>query len=228
MSSKILGLIRLINLQFLVYVSKIGDNIMIKDIFPAPLYTFLDYADDVEIEKSILDCGAGGGFPKLALFAINSYESHGIELLKERLDMAEQFAEDNNLLLNIMEGNMRKLPFESERFGFVFTYNTIFHMDKSEIGEAFNEMFRVLKKGGLLYANLLSVDDERYGRGEETKPGTFTEEIDGEKYCHTFFMHDEGDYYFNNQKIIYKQIRIENLIEDNYIRGMIDYIVIKE
>jgi ubiquinone/menaquinone biosynthesis C-methylase UbiE len=169
----------------------------------------------------------------LALFALNGYESHGIEILKEKLEMAEKFAKDNNLDFQLVEGNINKLPYETESFGFIFTYNTIFHMDKEEIGNIFDEMFRVLKKGGLLYANLLSVDDERYGNGEETKPGTFTEENDGEKYSHTFFMHDEGDYYFKKHKIIYKQIRIENLVGfyengENYLRGMIDYIVKKE
>ena len=206
---------------------------MIKEIFPAPLYTFLDYANDIEIEKCILDCGAGGSFPKLALFAENGYESHGIEIVKERLEMAEKFAVDNNLDLKLVEGNINKLPYETESFGFIFTYNTIFHMDKEEIGKIFDEMFRVLKKGGLLYVNLLSVDDGRYGLGEETKPGIFTEQIDGEKYSHTFFTHEEGDNYFKNHKLIYKQIRIEKLVGfyengDNYLRGMVDYIVRKE
>jgi ubiquinone/menaquinone biosynthesis C-methylase UbiE len=206
---------------------------MIEEIFPAPLYTFLDYANDIEIEKCILDCGAGGTFPKLALFAINGYESHGIEILTERLEMAEKYAEENNLDLKLVEGNMNNLPYETESFGFVFTYNTIFHMDKKEIGIIFDEMFRVLKRGGLLYANLLSVDDKRYGCGEETKPGTYTEEIDGEKYSHTYFTYEEGESYFKNHKIIYKQIRIEKLAEfyengDDYLRGMIDYIIRKE
>jgi SAM-dependent methyltransferase len=201
---------------------------MVDDIFPAPLYTFLDYAKEKKIERSILDCGAGGNFPKLALFAMNGYESHGIEILKERIDVAETFAEKNNLELKILEGNIRELPYKSERFGLVFTYNTIFHMDKEEVGTIFEEMFRVLKKGGLLYANLLSIDDKRYGIGEETKPGTFTEEHEGEKYSHTYFKYDEGDQYFKRHKIIYKQIRIENLVEDDYVRGMIDYIVRKE
>ena len=201
---------------------------MIRDIFPAPLYTFLDYANEVEIERCILDCGAGGNFPKIALFAINDFEAHGIEILNERLEMAEKFSKENNLNLNLVEGNINKLPYESEKFGFVFTYNTIFHMDKDEIGKIFKEMFRVLKKGGLFYANLLSVDDGRYGFGEETKPGVFTKEHEGEKYSHTFFKHDEGDIYFKDHKIVYKQVRLENLVEDDYLRGMIDYIVRKE
>jgi SAM-dependent methyltransferase len=201
---------------------------MIEDIFPAPLYTFLDYANDVEIERCILDCGAGGSFPKLALFAINGFESHGIEIFQERLEMAKKYAEENDLVLKLMEGNINGLPYEAEKFGFVFTYNTIFHMDKEEIGKIFEEMFRVLKKGGLLYANLLSVEDQRYGKGEETKPGTFTDEENGEKFSHTFFEHNEGDQYFKDYRIIYKQIRVENLVEHNYIQGMIDYIVRKE
>jgi len=200
---------------------------MIPYNFPAPLYTFIDYANNIEIERKVLDCGAGGPFPKLALFALNEFETHGIEIIADRIEMAEKFQDKNKMEFNLIEGDMRNLPFENESFGFVFSYNTIFHMTKEDIVLGLNEMFRVLKKDGLLYVNLLSVDDARYGRGEEIQPKRFMERIDGEEFAHTFFYTDEGDVFFKEHEIIYKQIRKEYLIEDDYIRGMIDYIVRK-
>jgi len=196
-------------------------------IFPAPLYNFLEYTRDAQVEQTILDCGAGGNFPKLALFAIHGFETYGIEISEESIKNAEDFAKKSDFSLNITKGDMRKLPYENEAFGFVYTYNTIFHMNKEEITKALNEMFRVLKKQGLIYVNLLSIDDSRYGIGKEVSPGTFMEEENGEKFSHTYFEYKEGDRYFKDYKIIYKQIRREYISEWDSTRGMIDYIIRK-
>ncbi|MFX0076412.1 MAG: class I SAM-dependent methyltransferase [Candidatus Hermodarchaeota archaeon] len=197
-------------------------------IFPHVLYTFLDFIFETKIEKKVLDCGAGGNNPKMALFVKHGFETHGIEILEDRLEMAENYSKRNKVNFKIIKGDMRSLPYDSESYGFAYSYNTIFHMNQGDIGIAINEMFRVVKKGGLIYLNLLSIDDSRYGRGKEISPGIFMEEFNGERFSHTFFKHDEGDQYFLNHKIIYKQIRIENYYESDYSkRGMIDYIVRK-
>ena len=200
---------------------------MSQNIFPHVLYTFLDYTLDVEIEKTILDCGAGGNFPKMALFAKNGFETYGIEILDEGVKSAEEYAKKHNLDFQISKGDMRRLPFESESYGFAYSYNTIFHMNKEDIGIAINEMFRVVKKQGLIYINLLSKDESTYGVGKETSSGIFTQEIAGEQISHTHFDYNEGDIYFSDHKIVYKQIRIEHLYEKDYTTGMIDYIVRK-
>jgi len=198
-----------------------------QDIFPPILYTFLDYALDAEVEKTIIDCGAGGKFPKIALYAMSGFEAYGIEISEEHMKMAEDFAKNRGLKVHFVKGDMRNLPYESESYGFVYSYNTIFHMNKEEIGIAINEMLRVVKKHGLIYVNLLSTDDSRYGIGKESSPGVFTQDEDGEQISHTYFKHDEGDAYFSKFEIIYKQIRIEHLYEWDSTRGLIDYIVRK-
>jgi len=126
-----------------------------------------------------------------------------------------------------MQGDMRSLPYDSELFGFVYSYNTIFHMAKEEVRSSIKEMIRVLKKGGLLYLNLLSIEDSLYGVGEEISPARFQQRENGEDIEHTFFEIDEGDTYFDDCEILYKQVRKEFLKEADYISGMIDYIVKK-
>ncbi len=196
-------------------------------IFPAPLHTFLDYALDTKVERKILDCGAGGNFPKIAFFATNGFESYGIEIIEEHMKRAENYAKKNGLNIQFNRGDMRSLPYESESFGFAYSYNTIFHMNQEDISVAINEMLRVVKKGGLIYVNLLSVDDSGYECGIETSPGIFMEEFDGEQVFHTYLKHDEGDAYFSKFEIIYKQIRIEHFYERDATWGMIDYIARK-
>jgi hypothetical protein len=84
-----------------------------------------------------------------------------------------------------------------------------------------------MKPGGLLYLNLLSIDDLLFGDGEEISPATFRKVENEEILEHTFFEFNEGDKYFSNYQIIYKQIRKEFLNQYDYISGMIDYIVKK-
>lgn len=200
---------------------------MIEKIFPAPLYTFLDYANGIDINKKILDCGAGGRFPKYTLFSQYGYEAFGIEIDDERLQLAEAFCKEHDIIAQIIKGDMRNLPYDSEMFGFVYSYNTIFHMSKENIKSSIKEMIRVLKKGGLLYLNLLSTEDLIYGVGEEISPGMYRQEEEEDDIEHTFYGFDEGDIYFDDCEILYKQIRKEFLNETNYISGMIDYIIKK-
>ena len=200
---------------------------MVQDIFPPILYTFLDYALDAEVEKTIVDCGAGGKFPKFALYVMNGFNTYGIEISEDRMKMAEDFAKKRGFKAHLVKGDMRSLPYESESYGFAYSYNTIFHMNKEDIGVAINEMLRVVKKQGLICVNLLSIDDSRYGIGKESSPGVFTQHEDGEQISHTYFKHDEGEAYFSKFEILYKQIRIEHLYEWDSTRGMIDYIVKK-
>jgi ubiquinone/menaquinone biosynthesis C-methylase UbiE len=184
----------------------------------------MDYSDG----KKILDCGAGGPFPKLALFCNYGYEAYGLEISDARIKDALEYAQKKGILLNIQKGDMRQISFESDTFDFVYSYNTIFHLNKVEIGTAINEMFRVLKCGGLCYLNLLSYDDSEYGKAKEIAPGEFLEIADDERITHTYFRDDEPDVYFAQFKILYKEKRTVLISDTDYRAGMIDYIVKKE
>ena len=93
------------------------------------------------------------------------YETHGIEISEERLLAAQDYCIENELDLDIREGDMRQIPFEDESMSFVFSYNTIFHMTKQDIGTSMAEMQRVLKPEGLCFVNFLSMDSQTHGRG---------------------------------------------------------------
>jgi ubiquinone/menaquinone biosynthesis C-methylase UbiE len=55
--------------------------------------------------------------------------------------------------LNIFLGDMRNIPFASESFSFVFSFNAIFFMTKADVAIARHEIERVLKPNGLCYVN---------------------------------------------------------------------------
>jgi SAM-dependent methyltransferase len=200
-------------------------------LYPAPFYNFLNYISECEITGPILDCGSGGPRPKQSLFVLLGFDIVGIEISEERKEEAQRFAKEHKLELIMQKDDMRSMPFESNHFGYVYSWNTIFHLNKKDIKKAIKEMIRVLKPGGLCFVNFLSVDAEYFGRGEEQNSGEFLQIEGEEKVIHTFFTDEESDGFFEEVDIdiVYKEKRIsymkleERVMKDSYI----DYIVQK-
>ena len=115
-----------------------------------PLYKFLRQCNSSLLEKSILDCGAGGDNPPLQLFYEYGYETSGIEISGEALKKAKAFCKENDVKLHILKGDIRKIPFRDEMFSFVYSYNTIPLMSKKDVTIAMSEMERVLKTSGFV------------------------------------------------------------------------------
>lgn len=178
---------------------------MIKKFYPPSLYNFLWYINSNPLGKKILDCGAGGYDPKLAFFFENGFEVYGIDISEEKVKDAIEYSEKENVKLNIIKGDMRKIPFDSNFFDYVYSYNSIFHLSKRDSEIAINEMHRVLKKAGLCYLNFLSIDDKWSEEGEEINPGEIITKEDNEEYIHNYYKDNEPDSYFKNFEIIYKE-----------------------
>ncbi len=178
---------------------------MIKKFYPPSLYNFLRYAVSNPLESKILDCGAGGPDPKLALFSENGFETYGIDISDDQIYESIKFCEKQGIDLNIIKGDMKKIPFDSEFFGFVFSYNSIFHLSKKDSGVAIDEIFRVLKKGGLCYLNFLSIDDRWFEEGEELNSGEIIRKEGEDVFLHSYYEDDEPDNYFDDFEIIYKE-----------------------
>ena len=193
------------------------------------LYKFLKYCNEIDLDKSVLDCGAGGNCPPLALFSEFGYKTYGIELNDSQIEEAKKFSKEHNIELNISKGDMRKLPFEDESISFIYSYNTIFHMKKEDITKAVNEIKRVLKPGGICFINFLSINDSDYGQGEKIGEGEFVQTERGEKVIHTYYDIEEAEKHFKDMDILFKENRaLETLHEGEKIKqGYIDYIAQK-
>jgi ubiquinone/menaquinone biosynthesis C-methylase UbiE len=193
------------------------------------LYKFLNYCNDINLEKSVLDCGAGGNCPPLALFLECGYKTYGIEISNSQIERAKTFSKEHNVELNISKGDIRKLAFEDESISYIYSYNTIFHMKKEDIAKAVAEIKRVLKPGGICFINFLSVNDCDYGKGEQVGEGEFLQSEGDEEVIHTYYDIEEAETHFKDMKILFKENRIlERIYEGEKIKqGYIDYIVQK-
>lgn len=202
---------------------------MNKFLGPTPLYNFLKVCNSTFLEKNILDCGAAGKNPPLAMFHEQGYKTQGIDISDEQLKKAEEFCVKNNMNLNINKGDITEIPFENESISFIYSYNSVFHLTKKNTAITIKEIERVLKKEGLCFINFLSVNDCGFGEGEEINKGEFAQKEYGERVIHSYYEENEADKYFDELEIIYKEKRtITQIIDgEKYILEYIDYIVKK-
>jgi ubiquinone/menaquinone biosynthesis C-methylase UbiE len=188
---------------------------------PPPLCTLLRMSESSALPKEILDCGAGGVVPPLSVFADYGYRCHGIDISPERVAMARCFADDNDLVLDIQEGDMRELSLADESFSFVYSINTIFHMSKADTAQALREMQRVLRRDGILYVNFLSIDDDGYGEGVENAPGEFAQEEEGQQVVHSYYADNEPDSLFPGFQIVMKVKRSIEALHQGHVNHMV-------
>jgi ubiquinone/menaquinone biosynthesis C-methylase UbiE len=176
-----------------------------------PVYAFLSQivntAGSIEElkNKKILDCGAGGPRPPLAIFHRFGFETHGIDLSNEQIKKADDFCRKEGINLNIIRGDVRSIPYDDMAFDFVYEQFAICHLTKKDTATAIKEMHRVLKPGGLCLLGLISAETWPV-TGEEKEPGEFwTEEDEFGLVVHSFFDDHEADRYIKGFDIIKKE-----------------------
>ena len=193
-----------------------------------PLFDFLNECNKSPLPKKILDCGAGGKAPPLAIFHREGYKCYGIEILESQIKRAQEYEQEHDMDFNIIKGDMRELPYEAESFSYVFSHHTIFHLCKKDIAKTMKEMERILVPGGLLHVNFPTYDCTGYGVGEEREEGEFVMDHDGEEVMHCFFKDDEAEKYFENFEIISKRkwilLKNEGWVDN---MAMIEYVARK-
>ena len=166
--------------------------------------TYLNRADTSHLGKNVLECGAGGTYPPLALFYERGYTPYGIDISDEQIERARAFCRDHAVELTIIKGDMRKIPFSSETFSLVYECDSMCHLTKKDTSRTIKEMRRVLQRGGYLSVGFISLDYWPLS-GEERNPGEFWSQFEGEEYVHSYFEDSEPDNYFTDLDIVWKQ-----------------------
>jgi len=140
---------------------------------------------------TILECGAGGMVPPLAIFRRSGFRCVGIDNDSEQLERAREFCSQHGVDIDLRECDMRELPFEDASFDYVFEHYSMCHLSKRDTATAIGEMRRVLKPGGLCFLGVISTDTWPLApMGEEREPGERWDR-DGEG-MHSLFTGDEA------------------------------------
>jgi len=163
----------------------------------------------------VLDCGAGGPVPPLALFGQQGFEAWGIDRSQHELDLARGFGQEHGIELHLRVADMRHIPFEDESFDHVYESQSMCHLTKRDTGLAVGEMWRVLKRGGLCSLGVISADSwPKSSFGEERDAGEYWTEFDGEPpTVHSAFTDAEADELVSGWEVIAREKQTRFLLE---------------
>jgi ubiquinone/menaquinone biosynthesis C-methylase UbiE len=145
--------------------------------------------------RTVLDLGCGLGRNCIYL-AKEGFEAIGVDPSKNALKTAKARCKIEGAdKVTVLRASMTNLPFRDECLQAVISVSVIHHAARKDINRTTREICRVLKDNGVFLANLLSVEDYRYGSGREIEDGTFMVQEDFEegqfKEIHHFFTRQE-------------------------------------
>lgn len=130
--------------------------------------------------RQILDLGCGTGKHSIYL-ASKGFEVCAGDISKENIEITKSKAQRAGLEKVIYkELDMRKLPFNDNSFDAVICVSTISHGTYEDIKKTISEICRVLKPKGILVTDILSVNDDSYGLGQQLEENTFVGSREGE------------------------------------------------
>ena len=103
----------------------------------------LDYFGNIK-GKSILDLGCGNGWVSI-YFARSKANVYCCDISEKAIEITQEMARVNNIKLKADVMSSEELKYEDGKFDFIFG-NAILH--HTELPQARDEIYRVLKKGG--------------------------------------------------------------------------------
>jgi ubiquinone/menaquinone biosynthesis C-methylase UbiE len=120
-----------------------------------------------------LDMGCGAGRHSIYL-ANEGFDVIGIDISRSALRIAEKWRQQEKLRnIALIRAAMTHLPFKDCCFDGEISVSAIHHAISKDIEATIGEIHRILKKGGLILANLTSVEDPRLGTGKRVEENTF-------------------------------------------------------
>lgn len=132
-----------------VYGKKLQWNIW---PFTEVISTLLSAKPDCEeLNKEILEIGCGVG-NNLIPIAQLGYNVHGIDISDLAIQEAKRRATEQNVRVDLICGNVTTLPYESNFFSHVIDRSVLTCTTPDVIIQAIDEIFRVLKPGGIFMA----------------------------------------------------------------------------
>ena len=123
--------------------------------------------------ETVLDLGCGTGKHSIFL-ALEGFSVYATDMSRTGIDIAREKAESLGLRnIHFKQHDMSKIPFTGSFFDAVICTWTIYHGVLGRIQETVNEIYRVLKPGGIVLTDFLSVEDDTYRLGREIEKNTF-------------------------------------------------------
>lgn len=130
--------------------------------------------------RSVLDLGCGTGRHTIFL-ASSGFDVTATDISEHGVAATRKKALEKGLEIETFCHDMRKIPFEDSTFDAVLCVWTSGHGLFADMVTHKNEMVRVTKPGGFIFADYVSKEDEYYGVGIEIEKDTFINNVPGEE-----------------------------------------------
>lgn len=166
---------------------------------------------------SLLDLGAGQGQDSI-YFAQAGYDVTSTDVEQSALDKAKLKAGDLSMTF-IRVDVTKTLPFDDAAFDIVYAHLSLHYFDSVTTNAVMDEIYRVLKPGGVFAFFANSTTDPEYGTGERIEDDLFFVEGKTKRYmspesarafAHKFeviIADDQGETYKDTDKGVYNLIR---------------------
>lgn len=119
--------------------------------------------------KSVLIPGFGYG-RNAKVFYDKGFIVSGIEISKTAIQRARKYF-GNDVIIH--HGSVTDMPFDNTHFESIYCYSLIHLFDKVDRLKLIQDCYSQLKKNGIMVFVALSINDRRYGAGDEVKKNTF-------------------------------------------------------
>ncbi|MCL2512733.1 MAG: class I SAM-dependent methyltransferase [Oscillospiraceae bacterium] len=142
----------------------------------------LIFSEYLNLRDKILDLGCGAGRTTFGLFEMGYRGIIGLDLSDGMIAAALDITKSKNLLIPFIAGNACELTFDSASFdAVIFSFNGIMTIPTSEMRQkAFDEIYRVLKPGGIFiftahymdnpqFVSFWKTEREKWDKGEQDK-----------------------------------------------------------
>jgi ubiquinone/menaquinone biosynthesis C-methylase UbiE len=107
------------------------------------------FATLIPVGGHILDAGCGAGEPVAKYLVEHGFQVTGIDISPRILELAKKQVPEGHFF----EEDMTQLTFPDESFDGVVSLYAIWHISKQKHGFVFQNFYRVLKPGGILFFN---------------------------------------------------------------------------
>ena len=134
-----------------------------------------------------LGCGVGRHAIHLAELGFCTFALDGSD---GGIAFARAEAADRGLDIDFRVGRMTALPYDTDSFDYVLSFDVIYHGDRQIVERAIAEIRRVLRVGGVYQGTMLSKRNACFDLGEEVAPDTFVRSGADDDKAHPHFYCD--------------------------------------